>query len=110
MTGLSVAISAAALPYPAVAQETTNAQTIDHIQYNGATQTLFFVGSVKWSTPNCPSATYVQITSDVPGQKEILSIGLAAKMAGQKVQFWGQCDTNTDYFDAFYIVLEPQGA
>ncbi|MFS1522750.1 hypothetical protein ACL7TT_01345 [Microbulbifer sp. 2304DJ12-6] len=89
------------------ATDRTNAQLIKRIQYNGAAQTLFFVGESKWSSENCASATYIQIRStEVPGIKEIMSIGLAAQMAGKDVEFWGACDSNPDYFNANYIVIE----
>lgn len=91
----------------AAAQEATNSQKVQRVQYNGGGDTLFFIGESKWSAPGCPNATYVQIKgSEVPGINGIMSIGLSAKMAQRNVSFWGSCDTDTDYFNAFYIVLE----
>jgi hypothetical protein len=87
------------------AEDVTNTQSIQRIQYNGNTQALYFVGESKWSSANCPNATYVQVKSDITGWKEIMSIGLAAKMGGTEVSFWGECDTNNDYFNAFYVVI-----
>jgi hypothetical protein len=89
----------------ASAEDVTNTQSIQRLQYNGNTQALYFVGESKWSSANCPNATYVQVKSDITGWKEIMSIGLSAKMAGTKVSFWGECDANTDYFNAVYVVL-----
>ena len=84
----------------------TNKQLIKRVQYNGAAQVLYFVGDASWSSPTCPNATYVQVKSDVPGQKEIMSLGLAAKMAGKNVTFWGACDADPNYYNAFYIIIE----
>lgn len=90
------------------ADDWTNAQLIERIQYNGETQTLYFRGESKWSSENCPNATFIRITSaKVPGLKEILSIGLAAKMASKGVEFRGACDAaDPNYFNANYIVIE----
>lgn len=80
-------------------------QKIKQVNYNGDANYAYFVGDAKWGDPACANATYVSIGSNVSGRKEILSIGLAAYMAGKKVQFWGQCAQDKDYFEAFYIVV-----
>ena len=88
----------------------TEFQTISQINYNGDSNDLFFITSAgKWGDPSCPNAPYVHVKSSVAGRQQILSIGLAAYMAGKKVQFWGTCSTTPNevgiYFDAFYIVV-----
>lgn len=85
--------------------EETISQLIGPVNFNGSESTSFYRGASKWGAPSCPNATYVQVRSNVPGYKEILSIALAAKMAGKKVQFWGSCDTDPNYFTAFYVVI-----
>ncbi len=86
--------------------ETTVFQSIGPINYNGNDNISFFRGDQKWGAAGCPNATYVQVKSDVLGRNEILSIALSAKMAAKRVQFWGACDTDTNYFNAFYIIVE----
>jgi hypothetical protein len=86
--------------------ETTIFQAPGAINFNGNDNVLFVRGDQKWGASGCPDATYVQVKSDVVGRKDILSIVLAAKMSSKRVQFWGGCDANTDYFNAFYIVVE----
>ena len=88
----------------------TEFQTISQINYNGDSNDLFFLTTAgKWGDPSCPNAPYVHVKSSVAGKQQILSIGLAAYMAGKKVQFWGTCSTVPNeagiYFDAFYIVV-----
>jgi len=83
---------------------------ISQINYNGNDNDLFFITpTAKWGDPGCPNAPYVHVRASVPGRQQILSIGLAAYMAGKKVQFWGACSTAPNeagvYFDAFYIVV-----
>ncbi len=86
--------------------ETTIFQNIGPINFNGSINSAFFRGDQKWGSVSCPNAKYVQVKSDVSGRKEILSIALSAKMAKKRVQFWGACDTDPNYFNAFYIVVE----
>lgn len=80
-------------------------QKIKQVNYNGDANYAYFVGDARWGDSGCSNATYVSIGPNVAGRKEILSIGLAAYMAGKKVQFWGQCAQDKDYFEAFYIVV-----
>jgi hypothetical protein len=80
-------------------------QKIKQVNYNGDANYAYFVGDARWGDPGCANATYVSIGPNVSGRKEILSIGLAAYMAGKKVQFWGQCAQDKDYFEAMYIVV-----
>jgi len=95
------------LPLVAMANAVpTISQPVTQINYNGNSEVLFFVGGQKWGASGCLNATYVQVKSDVAGQHSILSIGLAAKMAGKNVMFIGNCDADPDYFDATYIIIQ----
>ncbi len=67
---------------------------------------MFVAGKAKWSSASCAGATYVQVKSDVPGLKEIMSAVLSAKLSGMTIGFRGACDTNTNYFNALYVVIE----
>lgn len=86
--------------------EVTVFQEITQINFNGQANLTYFLGGAKWGAPSCPNATHVQLPATLPGRKELLSLATAAKMAGRKVQFWGYCNTDTDYFDTFYIVVQ----
>ena len=88
-----------------VASANTIFQKVKQVNYNGDANYLYFVGESRWGDAGCPNATYVSIGPNISGRKEILSIGLAAYMAGKKVQFWGQCAADKDYFEAMYIVV-----
>ena len=77
---------------------------ISTVQYDGVGKNLYFRSQEgKWISGNCQS-TYVWVKPGVEGQKEILSLGLAAKMAGKKVWFYGSCGSDPNYFEAHYIV------
>ncbi len=87
--------------------ESTIFQTVTLINFDAsANGALYFRGDAKWGASSCSNATYVQIKADVPARKELLSIVLAEKMAGKRIQFWGTCDANTEYFNASYLVAE----
>jgi hypothetical protein len=86
--------------------ETTNAQQIREVLYNGASKNLYFTGFSKWEGTSCSDAKYVQVRSDILGHKEILSIGLSAKMAKSSVRFQGVCSSDSNYFYANYIIIE----
>ena len=79
-------------------------QIITSIKFDGANKDLYFETSGKWDAIGCDSR-YIWVPSSVLGQKEILSIGLAAKMAAKKVSFSGECHTNSEYFKASYITV-----
>lgn len=88
------------------ASANTDFLTISQINYNGDGNDLFFMTPTgKWGDPACPNAPYIHVKASVSGRQQILSIGLAAYMAGKKVQFWGTCSTDVGYFDAFYIIV-----
>ena len=90
-----------------VLAEPTNFQKVAKIQFDGDSGHLYFVGESKWVSENCPSATYVMVRNSVAGRKEIMSIGLSAKMSGTNVSFWGDCSpVNDNYFYAHYIVIQ----
>lgn len=88
----------------------SNWATIKQINYNGSADYLFFVTSGKWIITDGVNnvvcqPTYIQVRDNVRGREKILSIGLAAKLSGQNIQFHGSCNTDTNYFDATYIII-----
>lgn len=92
------------------ANANTEILPISQINYNGGSNDLFFLtASGKWGDPACPNASYVHVKPSAAGRQELLSLGLAAYMAGKKVQFWGTCATAAAeagiYYDATYIVV-----
>src|SRR6476646_558202 len=82
------------------AHANTASLPITQINYNGDSNDSFFITTpgMGWGDPSCPNAQYVHVKSTVSGRQQILSIGLAAYMAGKKVQFWGTCSTDVGYF------------
>jgi hypothetical protein len=87
------------------AAEVTISQAITQIQYDANGDHLWFVGAQKWGAPSCPNATYIRIPADVPGRKQLLAIGLAAKAGSQSVRFEGSCHSS-DYFNATYVYVD----
>ena len=84
----------------------TQSQKIGQVLYNAEIDYSYFIGEAKWKEENgCSGATYVRIKSNLPGKKEILSIALSAHMASKNVRFRGNCDSDPDYYDAFYIIV-----
>lgn len=81
-------------------------QEISTVQFDGIDRNLYFkTTNGAWTTEGC-NPRYVWVKPNIEGQKEILSIGLAAKMSGKKVWFYGTCATGaSDYFEATYIVI-----
>jgi hypothetical protein len=97
--------SAWALPFSASADEWTITQPIASLQLDGNTQDLYFSGGQRWGATSCPNVTYVKVDFDLAGYKQLLAIGLAAKMAGTPIRLLGTCGAN-GYFDAIYISVE----
>ncbi|MBL8272000.1 hypothetical protein [Steroidobacter sp.] len=96
-----------ALPLTASASEWTVTQPIAALQLDGSSQDLYLTGGLKWGATSCPNATYVKVAQTLAGYKQLLAIGLAAKMAGTPIRLFGTCGTN-GYFDATYISVESQ--
>lgn len=89
------------------AADQTIFQAVTFINLNGDANLTYYRGPGAWGASGCPNATYVQVKAETSGRKEILSIALAAKMSGRRIQFWGNCDTNDPTtFNAFYIIVE----
>jgi len=88
------------------ASTNNSGQLISTVQYHGTKKDLYFkTVDGTWKTDGC-NPTYVHVKPTIEGQKEILSIGLAAKMSGKKVWFIGDCASHsTNYFEAYYIVV-----
>ena len=96
-------LAAVSVNYSYAAQ--TNFSSIRQVNHNGEADYTFFLTEGKWqvSQDESCSPTYVQVTNAVKSREKILSIGLAAFMAGKSVQFQGHCSaSNSDYFDATY--------
>jgi hypothetical protein len=98
-----LSLTAALAPVIAHA-DSTIAQPITRVPYNGNADYAYFVGAAGWGANGCNSY-YVQITNGVPGRDKLLAIALAAHAAGKRVQFEGSCDSSPSYFDAYYIIV-----
>jgi hypothetical protein len=90
----------------AVADVWTNTQGVTRIQYDGSSNSMYVVGAAKWGATGCVNATYAWIKPDVPGRKELLALTMAAQTAGKTVKFQGTCNSDLDYFEACYVVVE----
>ncbi len=88
--------------------DTTAKSKIKTFLYNGNADYSFFTSETGWEVTDgdgnvlC-SPYYVQVISSVPGRDKIYSAGLAAKMSGSIVDFVGECSSNPNYFNAYYI-------
>jgi hypothetical protein len=84
---------------------------VSQINYNASADFLFFRTHGGWRVVDSNGVTqceptYVQITNGVIGRDKILSLGLAAKLAESNVQFYGECHSDPNYFNATYIVIQ----
>ena len=86
--------------------ETTTPQTISQFLYNGISDHTYFTSAVGWGAPSCPHAVYAEVMPDLPGKKEMLAIGYAAKLSGTPVRFMGTCNPgDSNYFTVTYIIV-----
>lgn len=90
--------------------DVTKKSKISQVLYNGNADYTFFVSESGWDVKDSGGNIlcqpyYVQITNGVQGRDKILSVGLAAKMAGATVDFLGECNSDPTYFNAHYIRL-----
>ena len=85
----------------------TKYHKISIIQVNGYDKYYYFkTENTQWEAPDCPDAVWAYVrTQDVSVADQILSVALAAKMSGKKVQFTGTCD-NANYLRADRITME----
>ena len=89
------------------AEESTPFRTISQLRFDALSDevTIYFeTSSGSWGLAGCPSARYVMVR-DVAGFKELLAIGLAAKLAERSVSFQGTC-RDADYFSAYYVIVQ----
>jgi hypothetical protein len=95
-----------ALSTAAFAEEWTATKLISNVAFDSrADHTIYFeTASGSWSAAGCPNAQYVMVRG-TSGLKEILSVGLSAKLAERSVRFYGTCQ-NADYFQAAYVLVE----
>jgi hypothetical protein len=88
------------------AAEYTIQQPVARLSYDATGNYLYITGAAKWGAPSCSNATYVWILPTLPNHDKMMSIILAAQMAGKSVFFSGSCHTDPDYFTANYIWVE----
>lgn len=88
------------------ALEWTTAQNIWRIEYDGASEDLFFRRSSTWSASTCPSVVWIRVLPTVTGRKQVFALATAAQMAGKSVTFYGECDSGGTFFNAAYIRVE----
>lgn len=100
-----VLTAAMTLPLQAFASEWTITQPITVLQFDGSNEDAYFAGGAKWGSSSCPNATYARVAASLSGYKQLLTIGLSAKMAATPVRLFGVCGSN-GYFEATYISLE----
>lgn len=81
-------------------------QIIKTVRFNGESKNLYLETSGNWDATEC-DPKYVWVRPTISGQSEIISIALAAKMAGRPVWFYGVCSTTNgpNYFEAHYIAV-----
>ncbi len=97
----------AAFLFPTVGSAAeTIAQPVKVFRYNAEANYLYVVGANGWGSADCVNATYVQVKSTVAGHKQMFAAVLAAHSNGKTVKFWGTCNTDPNYFDATYIIVE----
>ena len=92
------------MPCVSLAAEWTVQQNIVQVQYDGDLDNTWIIPTAALGSPSCPNAYGVVIQSSVPGRKQLLSIALAAQMAGKKVSFWGTCANTATFFATMIIV------
>jgi hypothetical protein len=88
------------------ADEWTASLPISKINFDGSLSgTIYFqTPSGNWSVAGCPNTQFV-LVRDIPGVKEILAIGMTAKLSDRNVAFSGTC-YSPGYFRASYISME----
>ena len=82
------------------ARETTSKKNIDRLQKSRSNTYVY--NSSGWGAPSCPSAKYAQIPDGLSVYKELFTIALAARVAGDKIFFQGECN-GSNYFVVDYI-------
>ena len=89
-----------------VLADTTIAQPVKQVLYDGNADYAYFIGQAGWTTTNnsC-SPYYAQIPASVTQRTKLLSVIMTAYAMGKKVQFSGTCDSNPSYFDVTYVTI-----
>lgn len=101
----SLLVFASMLPICALAV-TTNTQPVKSVLFDGSANYIYVTAANTWGADGCANAQYVQITSAVPGFKQLYAAILAAQATGKTVRFQGTCATNPNYFEATYIEVQ----
>jgi hypothetical protein len=82
----------------------TDVRNIAQVRYMANADYFFVVGLSRWGGDAC-NALYAQVRADQQGKEKLLAIILAAFTAGKRIQFYGECNSNPDYFDVNYVVV-----
>lgn len=87
--------------------ESTAYHKISRIKIDGGNGYIYFQAEGgSWEAPSCNAGAYAYVVpSENTSADRILSVALAAKMAGKRVLFDGGCDAST-YFKATNLWLE----
>lgn len=93
-------------PIAAIAGEWTNGQTILSVEYDGDADTLWIKGIAAWTSANCSSATWIRVSSNVTGRKQMFAMVQAAQLGEKTISFFGECDSNTTIFNAGYVKVQ----
>lgn len=75
---------------------------IGRLSFNASADKIYVYPNIEtWvADGTCPK---VYMTSNMPGYDKFVAMVLAAKLANQKVNFFGDCDSTTNQFNAHSI-------
>lgn len=76
--------------------ESTIYSKIGRLKVDGPTGYIYFQSEVEsWGAPSCSAGAYAYVNpNENSSAKDILSVGLAAKLAERRVLFDGVCDAS----------------
>jgi hypothetical protein len=83
----------------------TNTQAIKQLRFNGDNDYFYVQGQAGWSATSC-NPLFVVIHPWLSKRDKIFAMITAAHMAGKRVSFVGNCNTDPTYFDATYVIVE----
>ncbi len=108
-TAIILSLALGAMSQSALSIETTTPQKISGIQVlnDGGFYITPSTGTWGASDAACASAIYVYVTPGAsPEWKSMLATAMTSKAADINIQFWGECNTDSNYFDASQIILK----
>lgn len=92
---------------------TTEAKLVERVQVEGKTPAnptdlahFYFYNTTGWGAQGCPSAPHAYVSETDLGARDMLQLGLQAKLNGSKVRFQGTCDADGQYVRVTYMWLE----